>query len=187
MTSRPNPQDELADPATQSIDELAEFHLEHYRHATPLQRAIDGVTERLGRPGVVITLFALVGLWIVFAAVSGGGQVDQPSFAWLELAATLAALLVALLILVTQRREDQLAERRSQLTLELALLADKRSAKIIALLEELRRDHPDLADRRDAVSEEMAAPTDPHQVIAAIDARAAPERADKPDRAPDQD
>lgn len=187
MRSRPNPQAELARPATQSIDELAEFHLEHYRHATPLQRAIDGVTERLGRPGVVIALFALIGAWIVFAAVRDDGRVDQPSFAWLELAATLAALLVALLILVTQRREDQLAERRSQLTLELALLADKRSAKIIALLEELRRDHPDLADRLDAESEEMAAPTDPHQVIAAIDARAAPSRADKPERTPDQD
>jgi len=187
MNSRSNARDELANAAARSIDELAEFHLEHYRHATPLQRAIDGVTERLGRPDVVVALFVLIGGWIAFAALRGDGRVDQPSFAWLELAATLAALLVALLILVTQRREDQLAERRSQLTLELALLADKRSAKIIALLEELRRDHPDLADRLDAESEEMAAPTDPHEVIAAIDARAAPERAEKRERAPDQD
>lgn len=178
MTRRPDPQGVLAAATIESIDQLAEFHLEHHRHATLMQRGIDGVTERLGRPAVVIALVVLTGAWLVFAALRGGGRVDQPAFAWLELAATLAALLVALLILVTQRREDQLAERRSQLTLELALLADKRSAKIIALLEELRRDHPDLADRHDPQSQEMAAPTDPHQVIAAIDARAAPDRSE---------
>lgn len=175
MARGPDTKDKLAASAAKSIDELAEFHLEHYRHASRLQQGIDGVTERLGRPAVVIALVVLIGAWIGFAVMSGGGRVDRPSFAWLELAATLAALLVVLLILVTQRREDELAERRSQLTLELALLADKRGAKIVALLEELRRDHPNLANRLDTESQEMAAPTDPHQVIAAIDARAAPE------------
>jgi uncharacterized membrane protein len=106
--------------------------------------------------------------WAVYAAWRGGGAVDQPAFAWLELAATVAALLVSILILVTQRREDQLADRRAQLTLELALLADRKSAKIIQLLEELRRDQPDVADRIDAESDDMSRPTDPEAVAASI-------------------
>jgi uncharacterized membrane protein len=83
-------------------------------------------------------------------------------------------MLVAVLILVTQRREDQLAERRGQLTLELAILADKKNAKIIALLEELRHDHPEVSNRHDPVSQEMATPVDVPTVLAALDERASP-------------
>jgi uncharacterized membrane protein len=156
----------------QTVESVADFHRQHYRGASRLQRAIDGITERLGRPSAVIVLAVALGFWAGLAAWRGDGRVDQPSFAWLELAATVAALVVSLLILVTQRREDQLADRRAQLTLELALLADKKSAKIIALLEELRRDQPDVADRIDLESDEMAKPTDPDAVAASIEARA---------------
>jgi uncharacterized membrane protein len=97
----------------------------------------------------------------------------QGAFGWLALAATCAALLVSVLILVTQRREDLLAERRGQLILELAILADKKAAKIIALLEEMRRDAPNLADRVDPQSNDMATPTDVLEVIAAIEQRTA--------------
>ena len=163
----------LAEHVAQTVESVAAFHREHYRGASRLQRAIDGITERLGRPAAVIVLAVVIGVWAGLAAWRGDGRVDQPSFAWLELAATVAALVVSLLILVTQRREDQLADRRAQLTLELALLADKKSAKIIALLEELRRDQPDVADRIDLESDEMAKPTDPHAVAASIEAEAA--------------
>lgn len=77
-------------------------------------------------------------------------------------------MLVAFLILVTQRREDLLADRRAQLTLELALLADNKSAKIIALLEELRRDAPSLSARSDPEPEDMAKPTDAAAVAASL-------------------
>jgi uncharacterized membrane protein len=163
----------LADHVAQSVESVASFHREHYRRAGRLQRTIDGITERLGRPVAVIVLVLILGVWAGLASWRGDGRVDQPSFAWLELAATVAALVVSLFILVTQRREDQLADRRAQLTLELALLADKKSAKIIALLEELRRDQPDIADRVDRESDEMAKPTDPDAVAASIEAKAA--------------
>lgn len=170
MSSRPS-KPGVADHVAQSVEAVAEFHREHYRRATGLQRVIDAATERLGRPCAVIVLVAIVAAWAGFAAWRGDGRVDQPSFAWLELAATVAALLVSVLILVTQRREDQLADRRAQLTLELALLADKKNAKIIALLEELRRDQPDVADRIDAESDDMAKPTDTGAVAASIEAK----------------
>ena len=164
--------DELSDHVARSVETVVEFHRQHYRAASSAQRTIDAVTNRLGRPGSLILGVAILGLWAGVAIFGGGGRVDQPIFAWLEFAATVAALMISMLILVTQRREDELAERRSQLTLELALLADAKSAKVIALLEELRRDHPDVADRVDVESEAMAAPTDARTVIAAMEAKA---------------
>lgn len=161
----------LADHVAESVESVASFHREHYRRASGLQRTIDSITDRLGRPAAVIVLIVVICIWAGLAAWRGDGRVDQPSFAWLELAATVAALLVSVLILVTQRREDQLADRRAQLTLELAMLADKKSAKIIQLLEELRRDAPDLADRVDTESDDMAKPTDTDAVAASIEAQ----------------
>jgi uncharacterized membrane protein len=161
----------LADHVAESVDQIATFHQEHYRSATPLQRVMDTLTEQLGRPVFVALVVAGIVAWLVFAAVKTGGHVEDRLFTWLEVAATLAALVVAMLILVTQRRQDKLSERRAQLTLELAILADRKNAKIIALLEELRRDHPDVPDREDAESAEMAKPADPQSVLAAIDER----------------
>ena len=165
----------LSDHVAESIETVAEFHRQHYRQASNVQKSIDGVTGRLGRPGALILVVAVLGAWAALAIAKAGGRVDQPIFAWLEFAATVAALVISMLILVTQRREDELAERRAQLTLELALLADRRSAKIVALLEELRRDHPDLADRQDAESAAMATPTDTQTVVEAIDAKTRPQ------------
>ena len=166
--------DQLADHVADSVDAVAAFQLEHYHAATRLQRGIDRLTDGLGRPLAPILMVAAVAVWVAAAGIATRGGVNQPAFAWLELVATVAALLVSVLILVTQRREDELAERQSQLILQLALLADRKSAKIIALLEELRRDQPNVADRIDKESDEMATPADPKTVLAAIDQRATP-------------
>lgn len=161
----------LADHVAASVDAIASLYDEHQRTTTWLQATIDRLTGVLGRPGFVAFIALGVAAWIAAALVRGPGDANQPAFVWLKIAATVAALLVAMLILATQRRQDKLADRRAQLTLELAMLADRKSAKIIALLEELRRDHPDLEDRADSESAEMATPADPEAVLAALDER----------------
>ncbi len=75
---------------------------------------------------------------------------------------------MTVLILVTQRREDQLASHREQLTLELGILSEQKAAKIIELLEELRRDMPHVRDRVDEEAVAMSAPADPEAVLNAI-------------------
>ena len=54
------------------------------------------------------------------------------------------------------------------LTLELAILSEQKTAKIISLLEELRVDHPDIHDRIDDEAAAMSAPTDPRSVLETI-------------------
>jgi uncharacterized membrane protein len=162
----------IADHVTETVDLIAAFHRAHEDAASPLQRAMDGATDRLGRPILVAGVIFGIVAWIGATLALGTMDVNQPSFTWLELAATVSGLLVALLILVTQRRQNQLSERRAQLSLELAIVADRKTAKLIALMEEFRRDHPDLADRDDAESREMAKPTDAETILAAIDERA---------------
>jgi uncharacterized membrane protein len=56
---------------------------------------------------------------------------------------------MVVLILATQRREDQLAQHREHLILELALLDEQKTAKAIELLEEFRRNNPLIRNRVD--------------------------------------
>jgi len=63
--------------------------------------------------------------------------IDPPAFAGLGLAVSLVSLYIVVLILATQQCEYQLAQLREQLTLELAILSEQKTAKVIQLLEEV--------------------------------------------------
>jgi uncharacterized membrane protein len=52
--------------------------------------------------------------------------------------------------------------------LELALLSEQKTAKVIQLLEEFRRDIPLVHNRVDQQADAMAEPVDPQRVVQAI-------------------
>lgn len=148
-----------------TVEAIARLHEEHRKNASVLQRAVEKLTGLVGRPFFIGLLSVLVILWMVVSLVTGW---DPPPFAWLQGAVGLLALYVTVLILTTQRRDDQLASYREQLTLELAILGEQKSAKIIALLEEMRRDNPNLRNRVDREAAAMSIPADPQVVLDAL-------------------
>jgi uncharacterized membrane protein len=154
-----------------AVQEIARLRAEHDRRASPLQRTVERFTARVGSPGFVVVLTVLVGSWIglncVYLAV-GDKPIDPPPFFWMQGAVALAALYMTVFILVTQRREDELANRHEQLTLELAMLSEQKAAKIISLLEELRQDHPEIQDRVDKEAAAMSSPADSRSILEAL-------------------
>jgi uncharacterized membrane protein len=154
-----------------TVQAIAEVHLQHQRGATPLQRAVDKVTSVVARPRFILAMTVAIAAWVtmnLMLAARGQRPFDAPPFQWLQDVGTGVALYITVLILITQRRENLLAERREQLTLELAILSEQKTAKIIQLLEEMRRELPGLNDRIDVEAEEMSRPADPHAVLDAI-------------------
>ena len=154
-----------------TLKAIAKLHADHRQEAGRLQRLVERLTAWIGRPRFIAALTAFVALWIVSNVgmiLAGTRPWDEPPFAWLQGILGLLALYVTVLILTTQRREDQLAGYREQLTLELAILSEQKSAKIIALLEEMRRDSPTLKNRVDEEAAEMAVAADPQAVLDAI-------------------
>lgn len=154
-----------------TIRSIAALHAEHHRGASALHRTVARVIALAGRPRFVALPTLLVACWIagnLLTAGLGREPVDPAPFQLLDMMASLAALGFSVLILMTRRRDGELSQHREQLTLELAILGEQKASKIIELLEELRRDHPHLADRPDAVANEMARPADPQAVLRAI-------------------
>ena len=159
----------------ETLGAISRLASEHERRATRLQRASEKLTSVIGQPAFLASLCAAIMLWVCgnFAAMLLFRHAfDPPPFNLLQNLASVLALLFTVLILSTQRREDQLSDRRERLMLHLAVLTEQKTAKAIELLEEMRRDAPALRDRHDRQAAAMAQPTGPHTVLDAIEAHA---------------
>jgi uncharacterized membrane protein len=105
----------------------------------------------------VLTVIAASWLSLnLLAAALGYRPFDPPPFSWLGGAVSLVSLYMVILVLATQQREYQLAQLREQLTLELAILSEQKTAKVIQLPEKSRRDNPLIRNRVDQEAEAMA-------------------------------
>ena len=173
MTDDP-PEPNFPDHVDKAVRSVTQLHSDHHGRTTSTQRAVNRVAALMGRP----LFIALVGfsavVWMaanLMAARMGVEAIDPPPFAWLEVAATLFSLLLVVLLLVAQRHEDELNAHRDTLTLELAILSEHKIAKVIQLLEELRRDSPHVQDRQDPQAQQMSEPADAGSVLAAVSAR----------------
>jgi uncharacterized membrane protein len=152
----------------QTIDTIASVHARHMREATRAHRFMHVTVSRVARPGFIALLTVIVAGWIAVNLFLNDRAFDPPPFAILQDIGTLTALYITVLILITAQREREIGEHREQLTLQLAILAEQKSAKIIDLIEEARRDNPLIGDRHDAEAAELAVPADPEAVLDAI-------------------
>ena len=146
-----------------TVGQLAKLYDRHDQRTTRVQRFANRVTSALGKPISLVVILGLAITWIIgnyVARAMGSTALEEFPFPDLGFIATIAALLVALLILTTQRHEEELAESRAQLTLHIAMLSERKIAKVIALLEEQRRDNPLLPSRVDQEAATMAQPSD---------------------------
>jgi uncharacterized membrane protein len=152
----------------ETIQTIARLHADHHQNATPFQRVVDRTTTLLSHSHFIASLAIVVAGWIIFDLLTNtfnAGAVDPLLFSSLGSAASLMSLFMVVLILGTQRREDALAQQREQLILELAIVSEQKTTKVIQLLEEARRDNPLIHNRVDQEAEAMAQPANPQSVL----------------------
>jgi uncharacterized membrane protein len=155
----------------ETISSIAKLRAEHLENATPLQRVVGRLVKVLGRPQFIGVITLAILAWIGFNLLSaslGDHVIDSPPFPWLGEAISLTSLFMVVLMLISQQREDQLAHHREMLILELAILSEQKIAKVIQLLEESRRDNPNIHDRLDPEAETMGQAADTQSVLNAI-------------------
>ena len=162
---------DLPEHVESTVQAIANLHAQHEARANLSDQIVDVIRYWLGTPTASAVFLGIVALWIVLnlsLSALGVHAVDTPPFEWLELAVSISAVMMTIVILASGARAERLASRREQLMLQLAFLSDHRQAKIIALLEELRHDDPLIKDRRDHQAEAMTQTTDPKDILDAI-------------------
>jgi uncharacterized membrane protein len=162
----------------ETIAAIVKLHTEHHSQAGSARRFVSRATTFVARPRTLAVITAIIVGWIAIniaiEAVRGAAP-DPSPYPLLDTVLQAAAIYLAAMILIVQRHDDELSARRAQLTLELAILAERKTAKIIELLEEFRLNDPHQSNRRDKVAEALAEPSDPEIVLNAL--RSAHEKA----------
>ena len=159
---------------SQNIESVASIRARDDQGLDKHQRRIEGLTGALGRPRTVYAILAVVVAWIAFNVSVPRAGIDPPPFFWLQGVASLSALLMTTLVLITENRQARSAEQRSHLDLQVNVLAEHKIAKLIALLEELRRDLPMVKDRVDREADSMQEAADPAAMLVALGKTADP-------------
>jgi len=162
----------LPDHISQQVETIAVLHKQAEREAGVHQRAVEAVTAFLGRPLFLNLTIGVIFAWIlvnVFPRLFGIQRLDPAPFYWLQGVIGLGALLLTIVVLITQNRQGRLSERRAQLDLQVNLLSEQKIAKLISLMEELRRDLPTVKNRFDPEAEAMQQSADPHAVLEALE------------------
>ena len=168
------PVDSVPEHISQNIDSILAFYRREEQKISDSQRLLEAVGGFMGRPSYLASVLSFVALWLLAnasAELLGFQALDPPPFFWLQGIVSLGALLTTTVVLITQNREAKLEEQRLELELQVTLLTEQKTTKLIRLLEELRRDLPMVKDRHDPEAAALQKPTDPEEVLAALEER----------------
>jgi uncharacterized membrane protein len=167
-----------SDQIGQNIEAVRGFYVREEQKISPSQRLLERISGFTGRPGFLGFILIFVALWILTNVVLhqfGIAGFDPAPFFWLQGIVGLGALLTATVVLTKQNRLAKLAEQRAHLDLKVTLLTEQKTAKLIDLLEELRRDMPSVKDRHDPEAIALQKAMSPDRVLAALDERNSPD------------
>ncbi len=165
-----------ADPESsqigQNIAAVHDFYTREENKRSAPQRHAEIISNFVGRPVFVYAILVFVSLWIGINFSLLASQrlpFDEPPFIWLQGILGLAALLVTTVVLIKQNRIAKLSEQRDHLDLKMTMLIEQKTAKLIDLMEELRRDLPNVKNRHDSRAAVMQTAMSPERVLAALD------------------
>jgi uncharacterized membrane protein len=172
MSDDADPRSQLPPSVNENIGTIADFYARHDEHVSTAQRVVEKMAHFLGSPGYVFANVVFIVCWIAANLIAddiGWKQIDEPPFFWLQGIVGLNAFVISTTVLIRQNRMSRLAEHHAHLDLQVNLLTEEKSSKIIALLEELRRDLPNVQDKPDREAEELAQHADAKAVLSAIE------------------
>lgn len=165
-------QENLPPSVSENIDTITEFYQRHEEHMSLPQRIIEKLSVILGSPGYVAASVVFMVGWIIANLVAlelGYEEVDEPPFFWLQGIIAVNAFIISTTVLIRQNRMQKLAQHHARLDLQVNLLTEEKTSKIIGMLEALRRDIPGISKDVDDEAREMIQPTDAKVVLEAIE------------------
>lgn len=171
MTAR-DPLSDTPDLVAQNIETIRKLSEERQKQFGTLHRPIERIFDFIARHVTLYVLLALVILWILSSLLEESfihTSFDAPPFYALQGLLTGLSLFTTIIVLIVQSRQIKRAEQRAKLEFQVNLLAEQKITKLIALLEEQRRDSPFLKDRVDPEAARMQQGADPQSILSALE------------------
>lgn len=160
------------DQISQNIKAVLEFYTREEQKISSSQRTLEKISSFIGQPVFLGIILLFVVFWILsnhLLRQYDMVEFDPPPFIWLQGIVGLGALLTATIVLTKQNRLAKLEERRAHLDLKVTLLTEQKAAKLIDLMEELRRDLPNVNNRLDSEAASLKQSMKPDMVLATLD------------------
>ena len=157
---------------SENISAVHEFYTREELKRSASQRHAETIGGFVGRPVFLIIILVFVVLWVAINVTlhrAGMPMFDEAPFVALHGIMGLAGLLTSVVVLIKQNRVSKLSEQRDHLDLKVTLLIEQKTAKLIDLLEELRRDLPNVKNRHDSGAAVLQQAMSPDRVLAALD------------------
>src|SRR6266849_1416155 len=165
---RPSTTGQFSRVLARNIDGLVAIRHEEERKRTTQERLSDAITRFTGSLRFVYIHAFLFGSWIIWnLGWIPGLPLFDPSFVVLAMVASVEAIFLSTFVLISQNRMQAQAEQRSELDLQISLLAEHEVTQVMTLLDAVAKklgiDH---GGNRDI--EETKQDVDPRQVLDAI-------------------
>jgi uncharacterized membrane protein len=174
------------DQINQNLEAILAFYAREEQKIGGTQRMVEYISDFIGQPAFLGVIVLFVSAWIIGNALMehfGSGEFDPPPYIWLQGILGLGALLTANIVLSKQNRLAEFEERRAHLDLKVTLLTEQKAAKLIDLIEELRRDLPNVIHRKDPEAAALQQSMNPARVLAALDEGSPEEKAERVQKA----
>ena len=123
----------------QNIKALADLRRLAERERTPSERIADGITTFSGSMRSVVLHALLFGSWIIVnvGMIPGLTPFDPLPFVMLAMFASVEAIFLSTFVLISQNRGAALANRRSELDVQISLLAEHEITRLIGMVDAL--------------------------------------------------
>ena len=135
------------------------------------ERIAAKITRFTGSMGFVYLHLAAFGLWIAvnLGFMPGLSQFD-PSFVILAMAASVEAIFLSTFVLISQNRMAAAADKRAELDLQISLLAEHETTKLVTLVSAIA-ERMDVKTNVDAEVQELKQDVAPDLVLDEIEER----------------
>jgi uncharacterized membrane protein len=164
--SSPPPQT-AEDVVQQNIETIVRLENATRAHRTLADRLVDAISAFCGSLAFVWVHLGWFGLWMGTNLLHVVGFDPYP-FPLLMLIVSLEAIFLSTFILISQNRDAHLSERRSQLDLQINLLAEQESTKILTMLKQIA-DKVGVDVSQDPTVQVLEQATEPAQLVEQIE------------------
>lgn len=183
----PTPPSDKAPGVTQrNIEAIAQLEQEFSRQRTWMDRISDRVTAFVGSLQFVLAHALVILGWVLLNAfLPSAARFDPYPFNFLNLTLAIEAVLLSTFVLMSQNRQNHQADRWAHLDLQVSLLAEQETTKMLQMLQKLCDQMGMKHVSRDKELREMVQTTHVETLVEELDqARETKEEGDVPSLTP---